>query len=441
MANPTVNSFSAFANYSSGFPRGVAIRGLPLVNLHRFTGKMIFVDSTIGSDNAAYSTRSTGQGTFNRPYATVAYALSAAVASSGDIIWVSPNHTETITAAAGWALSKAGVQVIGYAAENGDRPIITLSTAVTASIKFTAANCGIHGLILTPAIASLTNPVHVLAADCSVDVEWRDDTAGSYTPVSIILGTAAADDLKVNLTYRGKITSNNLTTPIQLVGTNKARIGVDFYGYASTSIVNFITTQCTDVHVSGRVNNRASVATVVDTIATSTWSSEVFNARSGLYEIGGDAKPITVAQEPGWNYFKVAALMTSVTWNTAAAHVIARTTGLVEFYLTPQVTVNLSTTSSPTLTLGDTTTATSLLGSSAAAGFTTTTPIWSATTPVSLYSGANALGCLHGIVSASNNILYTVGTAAFTSGNIDFHFYWRPLNATGALVAGDGAAS
>jgi hypothetical protein len=45
-----------------------------------------------------------GEGTFTRPFATIAQAQARCVAGRGDIIICKPGHTETITAAAGIAL-------------------------------------------------------------------------------------------------------------------------------------------------------------------------------------------------------------------------------------------------------------------------------------------------------------------------------------------------
>lgn len=72
-----------------------------------------------------------------RYYATVDAAISAATASAGDVIYVLPGHTETVTSTS-IAHDVAGVSVIGLG-QGALRPTFTFSTAA-ATITVTAAN-------------------------------------------------------------------------------------------------------------------------------------------------------------------------------------------------------------------------------------------------------------------------------------------------------------
>jgi hypothetical protein len=64
-----------------------------------------FVDSGIGSNS--YDGLS-----FETPFATIDYAIGKCTASNGDVIWVAPGHTETITGT-DITVDVAGVSVIG----------------------------------------------------------------------------------------------------------------------------------------------------------------------------------------------------------------------------------------------------------------------------------------------------------------------------------------
>ena len=91
------------SSYPSGFPGGVAIQGMPVLNT--YGGNVYWVNSSGGGDG--------NKGTRQRPFATLDYAIGRCTANNGDVIMVMPNHAETITGAGGIALDVAGVTVVG----------------------------------------------------------------------------------------------------------------------------------------------------------------------------------------------------------------------------------------------------------------------------------------------------------------------------------------
>ena len=108
--------------------------GWPLVSL---AGRNVWVDSALGSN-------SLGSGTRSAPFATVAYALTKAVAN--DVILCKPGHAETIAAAGG--LTLGGVFVRSWASSGGtytnDLAATNASPSVvsSASYTFTQADVG-----------------------------------------------------------------------------------------------------------------------------------------------------------------------------------------------------------------------------------------------------------------------------------------------------------
>ena len=168
------------------------------------------------------------------------------------------------------------------------RPTFTFS-ATAATITMTAASCSLENILIVPSIDSVVSPIVVSAANCLVDVEVRDATA-LIECVTAILTTAAADNLTINLKYRGFITGNACVAPIQLVGVDTARIYVDFYGLASTAVVNFITTACTDIDIIGLfyVQGFSLTRNVVDTEGNGTWSVRGWDGNSNANFSGGD---------------------------------------------------------------------------------------------------------------------------------------------------------
>jgi len=228
--------------------------------------------------------------------ATLDAAIDLAVASTtsyNDIIYVLPNHGETVSTAGMIALDKIGLRVIGLGT-GAYRPTFTFS-ALDSTITMTAASCSIENVILIPSIDSVVSGIVVSAANCKVDVEVQD--ANDIEFVTAILTTAAADNLDINLKYLGDIGGNACVAPIQLVGADTARIYVDFYGVASTAVVNFITTACLNIDIAGLFNNVGTALTknVVDTEGNGSWSVRGWDGVANANFTGGDAKTVAYA--------------------------------------------------------------------------------------------------------------------------------------------------
>src|SRR6266446_7937274 len=101
------------SNFPGGFPAGVSIRGIPF-SFPSARGQIFWVDNSTGGLPSPLIAGSDGnRGTFIRPFATIQAAVNACLADNGDIVFVAAAHAETISAAAGLALNKAGVSIIG----------------------------------------------------------------------------------------------------------------------------------------------------------------------------------------------------------------------------------------------------------------------------------------------------------------------------------------
>ena len=151
---PETNKVS---NYPSGFKGTVTIRGVPITVSH--PGQVFWVNSTsvLASDGVSGSDVPSA-GTYQRPFATIDYAIGQCTASRGDVIMVMPGHTETVSAAGGIAMDVAGVAVVGLGA-GSLRPTITLDTAATASVTMSAANTTFKNCIFSAAFADINEPI------------------------------------------------------------------------------------------------------------------------------------------------------------------------------------------------------------------------------------------------------------------------------------------
>lgn len=275
----------------TNFPAGLRSRGIPVepAPLLLTSGDVFHVDSGHALASDTFTGKDPG-----KPLATIDGAIGKCAASNGDIILVAPGHAETLTAAGAIAADIAGVKIIGMGVGQL-RPTITFGTATTASILLSAAGVEFHNFIFVANIDALANPLHVQAADCAfIDCVGRC-TSDTVEAERWILTTAAADRLRVRMKIEGRTGGNAQVNAVRLVGCNQADIELDFYGLASTAIVEFLTTACTDIRVKGRMYNSGTTdgsKNVVDTQGSSTWDADIWDAAAGKSYSGGSASAL-----------------------------------------------------------------------------------------------------------------------------------------------------
>ncbi len=146
------------------------------------------------------------------------------------------------------------------------------------------------------------------------------------------------------------------------------------------------------------------------------------------------------------NYFTVVADMTSATWNTVAAHEIATITGAVRIQVLIETTATVVTVgTNGTLALGYAGN-TAAIFSATALDAAVTNDVWTAvygSAATTVVGGADAKSALTSaifdvVVVGGVDMGYTIATNAGTTGDLTFHIWWTPLDATGAVVAGAG---
>lgn len=183
------------SNFKFGFNYGLTSRDVPIVQSN--PGRVAWVSNNatglnvgavVGSDNQ-------NNGTFDQPYASLAYAFSKIVANRGDIIMLKPGHTESIASATALALSVAGVTVIGL----GDgtlRPTITFTTANTATIAVSADNICFQNCRFVANFLSIAAPFTLSTAKGFKlqGCEFKD-TSGVLNFLNIVKSTGAANTI------------------------------------------------------------------------------------------------------------------------------------------------------------------------------------------------------------------------------------------------------
>lgn len=208
------------SNYPNGFPAGVSIRGVPIVQTH--PGMVFWLSNNTTGLLAGQRGGSDGnKGTFDSPFATLAGAISKCVAGRGDIILVKPGHAETITSATTLLFNVAGVAIIGLGVGNS-RPTFTFTTANTARIPVSAANISVQNCVFVGNFLSIaTCFLLTTAPEFTVDRCAFRDTSAILGFLSIITTTVSVNADGLTFT-NNEVQSDATTTPgpaIVIAGT------------------------------------------------------------------------------------------------------------------------------------------------------------------------------------------------------------------------------
>ncbi len=376
------------------------------------------------------------------PFATLAGLIaSGPTLVKGDVVVLMPNHVENVIAAAGISLGVTNVTVIGIG-DGDSRPKFTFLTSTAATWTVGDAGTTIANIVITNSTTDqVVSPIVISAAGCSlVDCEIRDvDTTHEF--VTGILTTAGAARLRIaRLKYIGQAGGSHNTIAVSLVGVVHGDIDIDFFGKASTAVVNFATTLCSDIKVTGTIANSTSDLSlgVVDTITGSTWSANYFDETAGRQVYGSQVSPIgTIDPAPRTATFTKPDVTVATAWTTGNSPITLFTvTGRVLMQVAAFTTAAFtSTATTGTLALGVTAATTLFMGTTTANGtnFPAGNVPWVGTTAV--VGAALQQNTSQWFLNASANVILTVATNNMTAGGIVIYVKWIPLSAGATVVA------
>lgn len=254
------------SNYSN-FLHGVTIRGVPILQLH--PGKIFWVNnsSVLPTDGIAGSNGNPG--TYLKPFSTIDYAIGQCKAGRGDIVCVMPSHSESLSSASGIDLDVSGVAIVGLG-RGAIRPTINI-TNTAGFIDFSAANCSIVNVLVTGGIDAVVKAFQVDAADCYLELNYRDVT-GQCT--DCVVTTANANRFFCHVNDYDGATAAGTNAAIAIVGGDHIEItGRYMDGNFAVGGIDIRTTATTDLFVHDfqyfRTRNAADIF-LVDTITAST---------------------------------------------------------------------------------------------------------------------------------------------------------------------------
>ena len=291
---------------ATNYDNGISVFGLPVLpgGVPATSGSVFFVDSVTGSNgNSGKDSR--------HPFATIVKALTACTAAKGDTIICMPGHAEAVTAAGTITVSKSGVRIVGLGTGR-QRPVITHTTAVGASVDVTAANVLIQNVVFKVGFDAITAMINVSAADVTLrgcEIEHAD---ASYQAVLPILTTAAADRFWVDQCHIHGSADAGTVAGMRIVGGDSIKItdNVIMGSYTTTlgGVDNPTTAMTLGLIKGNHIVNKTASASVAITLKS---DSVALVADNRLVVLTGTAPIVAAAGYVSHNYYAAAAGVTA----------------------------------------------------------------------------------------------------------------------------------
>lgn len=194
-------------NYPNGFSQGVTLRNVPI---EVTAGNVFWVDSNAGGDG--------NKGTYDRPFATLDYAIGRCAANNGDIIYLKPGHSESVSSAGAIACDVAGITIVGTGF-GPDQAQFTFDTAATADIDVTGDGTRFINVRFTAGFADVAAAIDIGASDVEFHSCRFDESATDLNYVVVMNVADGEDRLWVNdCDYVGNDASNDHF--IEMAGTH-----------------------------------------------------------------------------------------------------------------------------------------------------------------------------------------------------------------------------
>lgn len=234
-------------------------------------GDIWFVSSGTGSDTA-----NNGKNPKNA-FATINKAVSSITANNGDIIYVLPGHTETITNTTGLALSVAGCNIIGLGT-GSLRPTLTFTTANTANIPVTASNVSIQNILFVGNFLSIASVFTVTGTATAKDFiisgcEFRD-TSSILGFLSIVTTNSTANTSDGLTFVKNKVFSASTSAgPAVVMLCTNSRTSIND---------NYIVHSGANNNVAAVMNSGALVSTQLEIARNQIFSNNTDSATGGF---------------------------------------------------------------------------------------------------------------------------------------------------------------
>lgn len=257
------------SQFPNGFANGVSIRGVPIEVPH--PGKVFWVNNSTVLPDLGIGGSDGNPGTYLKPLLTIDAAIGKCKANRGDVIYVMPGHSETITAAQGVDFDVAGVKCIGLG--YGDKQARFDMTALAGDVTIDADNVHIYNMnfhanvtSITIGLSILTLAVGTVIKGCKFDVET---TTTDEFLISINLGVGCdrtvIEDCDMDMGLGGAAVGIKLVGASNSVDIRRNRIVGDY----SLANIDGITTLSKEVYIednlliSGASGDLGTIAAII----------------------------------------------------------------------------------------------------------------------------------------------------------------------------------
>ncbi len=238
--------------------------------------QVLFVDS--GATNALDSDDTEHGHSFDKPYATLNFAINMCTASQGDVILLAPGHAEILndfgTASSDnntdeVVVDKIGVTIIGIGVGTL-RPTFTCGTTgthtdTTAGINVTAANVRISNIRVVSGLADIAAGITIGASADGTIIENCDIRDGNSATLEMIIGilvVANADDIIIRNNNFSTVPSGGCASVIKLAGGADRAIIEGNVCYGTYSAAAFDADQAASLETIIKDNIFANIGTV-----------------------------------------------------------------------------------------------------------------------------------------------------------------------------------
>ncbi len=218
----------SMTNYPNGFNFGVSLKEVPIQLAQ--PGQVFWVSNSTVLAPGQKGGSDSNDGTYNRPFATLDFAISQCVANRGDIIFVKPGHAETISTATALAFDVAGVAIIGLGSGTL-RPTITFGAAA-ATIAVTAAGVTCRNILFIANFAAVTSAFTVSARSFHLEGNEFRDTSSILNFVACVTTSGAAnaaDGLAISGNKVFGLGTTAATTPFKIAASQARVVVADNY--------------------------------------------------------------------------------------------------------------------------------------------------------------------------------------------------------------------
>ena len=436
----------------TNYPNGIfATPNLPgSAGIPPTTGNIFFVNSNAG-------TRGDGKSP-DQALATIDAAINMCTADKGDQIWVMPGHAETIAAATSLVPDTAGVAIYGLGNAN-EKPVLTFS-ATGSQIDVTGSGTVISGLKFLSSITAVTIGIDIGVDDVVIEnceFNW-DDTGDDFAIMidvdsfdrTIIRNCKFIAEEVAGCNEAIRLDDALCVEIIDCWFTGDFTIAMIYTASGDTACTGLVIKDCygynCDATLGANIDlNKDSTGVISGCRFTTAYTASpdtTFDPGAcGCFENfaawGGDYNqiPVPFGRVEGWYIAKKSVTYLGGTATSTAADAIGTAgtygyftiSGTIEAQMVGIVGTTL-TGDAATISVGVTGDADALLGISTGTDLDAN-EVWIHTAGAASADQWADLTHLPVVIcgAASPSIFHTVATADITTGQIDFHLYWRPL--------------